>query len=429
MFGECLPALQIVRQRIATSRVADIPTEVHRQLDRIELGRSIQRGDSVALTAGSRGISNIDSVLREVVVHLRNLGAEPFVVPAMGSHGGGTAAGQEELLAGYGIHAESIGAPIRASMEVVEIGRHCHDGPIYLDRAASEADHIGIIGRVKPHTGFSGTIESGLVKMMMIGLGKHAGAKEYHRVLLRTPWEPFAREVAKTILRKSRVRFGLAIVENARDETAVIEGVLAQDILRREPELLELARRNMPTLPFAEADLLIIDQIGKDISGSGADTNVIGRKPSAHWNDSEAWRSGPRIARIFVRGLSAATHGNATGIGLADFTTDRLVAAMDYKATVINCLTANHPLAAAIPVHYPSDREAIHAALATVGLVDMSQAKVLWIADTLHVEELAVSVNYELSHATPKVDVVAPLAWPFDRDDNLQVWRQVGARA
>lgn len=420
--SEDLPGLQLIQQKIDPTRIEDVSAEVRRQLARLPLGDRIAPGDSVALTAGSRGIADIVPVLREAVASLRRLGAEPFVVPAMGSHGGGTAAGQEELLAGYGIHAESVGAPVRASMEVVEIGRHPLDGPIFLDRTAAEADHIGVVARVKPHTGFSGAIESGLVKMMMIGLGKHEGAKEYHRALLRAAWEPFARSVAETILRRADILFGLAIIENARDETAHIEGLRPDEFLLREPELLERARRNMPRLPFAEADLLIIDQIGKDVSGSGADTNVIGRKPSGDWNTSEGVAHGPKIARLFIRGLTEATHGNAAGIGLADFTTDRLVEAMDYKATVINCLTANHPLAAAIPVHFRTDREAIVAALATVGLRDPRQAKVMWIRDTLHVEELAVSTHYDIAAADPKVEVLAALPWPFDAEGNLKSW-------
>jgi hypothetical protein len=337
----------------------------------------------------------------------------------MGSHGGGTAAGQVEVLASYGITEATMGAPIRASMEVVEIGRHPLGGPIYLDKIASQADHIGVVARIKPHTGFSGTIESGLVKMMMIGLGKHEGAKEYHRILVRNLWEPFARSVAPVILEKAPVRFGLGIVENAFDETARIEGVRATEFLDREPALLEMARKGMPRLPVDEVDLLIIDEIGKDISGSGADTNVIGRKPITDWNERDIRNAKPLVHRIFVRGLSAGSHGNAAGIGLADFTTDRVIEQMDYRVTTINCLTANHPLAAAIPVHFPTDREVIDAALTTIGLRRPEDARIAWITNTLQTARLALSDHYTRESTDPPVTWGDKIAWPFSSDGNL----------
>lgn len=414
--------MSLVRQKLDAPREADVPAAVRRELGRLGLERVVRSGDSVALTAGSRGIADLVPILRETIRFFREAGAAPFLVPAMGSHGGGCAEGQVAVLEGYGVTPETVGAPIRASMEVVEVGRHSEGGPIYLDRIASEADHIGVVGRVKPHTGFSGAFESGLVKMMMIGLGKHEGAKEYHRVLLRTSWEPFARATAESLLRSTPIRFGLAVVENARDESALIEAVAPERFLSREPELLSLARRLAPRLPFKEADLLIIDRIGKDVSGSGADANVIGRKPLGDWNDRNGPWTGPRILRIFVRDLSDAAQGNAAGIGLADFTTDRLVAKMDYRATVMNCTTANHPLAAAIPVHFPSDREAIETALGTVGLSDRSRAKVLWIRDTLRMEVMAVSDSYDASQADPGLEFLRPLAWRFDDFGDLTDW-------
>jgi hypothetical protein len=414
--------MKLVRQKLDAPRVADVAAAVRSELGRLGLERTIRPGDTVALTAGSRGIADLVPILRETIRYLRDAGAAPFIVPAMGSHGGGVAEGQVAVLKGYGVTPENVGAPIRASMEVVEVGRHSMGGPIFLDRIASEADHIGVVARVKPHTGFSGAFESGLIKMMMVGLGKHEGAKEYHRVLLRTSWEPFARATAETLLRVAPIRFGLAVVENARDESARIEAVAPEKFLAREPELLSLARRLAPRLPFAEADLLIIDRIGKDVSGSGADANVIGRKPLGDWNDRSGPRAGPRILRIFVRDLSDATRGNAAGIGLADFTTDRLVAKMDYRATVVNCITANHPLAAAIPVHFPSDREAIETALGTIGLSDPSGAKVLWIRDTLRTEILAVSDACDAMQADPALEHLGPLDWRFDDLGNLMEW-------
>jgi hypothetical protein len=423
--------LALVRQRIDTRREKDVASAVRREMTQMGLERQISAGDSVALTAGSRGIADVVPVLRETVRWLREQGADPFVVPAMGSHGGGTAEGQQAILHSYGITPESVEAPIRASMDVVEIGRHPMGGPVYLDRIAAQANHIGIVARIKPHTGFTGSIESGLVKMMMIGLGKHEGAKEYHRVLVRHAWEPFARTVARTVLERAPIRFGLAIIENALDETAAVEGVAADAFLDREPALLELARKHMPRLPVDEVDLLIIDEIGKDVSGAGADTNVIGRKPALDWNERDVRNPRPLVHRIFVRGLTKASHGNAAGIGLADFTTDRLVQSMDYQATVINCLTANHPLGAAIPVKFPTDRQAIEAAVNTVGLERWGDAKIAWITNTLHIERLALSTTYDLSTTEPAVDVVATADWPFDDAGNLtnlsEVWATVNS--
>lgn len=418
-FRHPLPALRLVRQKVDSTREGDISAAVKRELDRLNLRSLIKRGETVALTAGSRGIANIPIILRAAVAVLRELGAEPFIVPAMGSHGGGTADGQTEVLSSYGITEESVGAPIRASMEVIRIGDHPEGGPVYIDKIASQADHIGVVARIKPHTSFQGSIESGLIKMMMIGLGKHEGAKEYHRILVRKPWEPFARSIAPIVLAKTPVRFGLAIVENALDETAHIEGVHANQFLEREPALLQLAKKHMPRLPVDEVDLLIIDEIGKDISGSGADTNVMGRKPSGDVNDRDIRNTRPLVHRIFMRELSQHSHGNAAGIGLADFTTDRLVASMDYQSTVINCLTANHPLAAAVPIHFPSDRQVIDAAIGTVGLKSWMDARITWIIDTLRVEYLAVTATYDPGQMDPAVEVVTDLPWTLDRNGNL----------
>jgi hypothetical protein len=424
-FRHPLPGLRLVRQKVDSTREVDISAAVKRELDRLKLGSTIKPGESIALTAGSRGIANIPTILRATVEVLRSLGAKPFIVPAMGSHGGGTAEGQREVLASYGITEAAVNAPIRASMEVVRIGDHPEGGPVYIDRIASQADHIGIVARVKPHTSFQGSIESGLVKMMMIGLGKHEGAKEYHRILVRQPWEPFARSIAPIVLAKTPVRFGLAIVENALDETAHIEGVPANQFLEREPALLRIAKRHMPRLPVDEVDLLIIDEIGKDISGSGADTNVIGRKPSGDVNERDVRNTRPLVHRIFMRELSHHSHGNAAGIGLADFTTDRLVASMDYPSTVINCLTANHPLAAAVPIHFPSDREVIDAAIGTVGLKSWTDAHITWIIDTLRVEYLAVTATYDLSRMDPAVEVITDLPWKLDEKGNLPKLAQI----
>ncbi len=383
------PRFVRIRQEFDRPRVADIPAGVRSTLESLGLERKIRPGQTVALTAGSRGIANIPLILRTVVQFLKHLGARPFIVPAMGSHGGATADGQRQLLESYGITEAALGAPIRSSMEVRPLGATDEGFPVVLDRCAAEADHIGVIGRVKPHTGFHGAIESGLLKMMMIGLGKHAGALAYHRILLEYPFDMVVRSVGRAIRGRAPIAFGLALVENAYDETAVVEAVAPEDFEPREEHLLVLAKKWLPRLPYQQADLLIVDEIGKDISGSGMDTNVVGRKRA--FRNAPAPADQPAMRHIFVRDLSERTHGNATGIGLADFTTTRLVQAMNYRATVINCLTAGYPEGANLPVHFETDREVLDAALAILGTRRAEDARIVHIRNTLRLEEVELS--------------------------------------
>jgi hypothetical protein len=407
-----------IRQHFERPRVDDIPAAVAATLERLDLGRRVRPGHTVALTAGSRGIANIPLILRATADFLKKLGARPFLVPAMGSHGGGTAEGQRQILESYGITEEFVGVPLRASMEVVELGATPEGYPVVLDRHASQADHIGVVGRVKPHTGYHGPVESGLLKMLMIGLGKHVGALAYHRLLLEQPYDKVARSVGRTLLARAPVAFGLAIVENACDETAVLEGVAPEAFEEREEQLLARAKRLMARLPLQEADLLIVDEIGKDVSGSGMDTNVVGRKRA--FRTQPAAEGQPAMRLIFVRGLSEHTHGNATGIGLADFTTTRLVQTMNYKATVINCLTAGYPEGAFLPVHFATDREVLDAALKIIGTRRPEQARVLHVRNTLLLEELEVS---EACLAEPRRTEFSPLGPPrpmsFDGHGNM----------
>jgi hypothetical protein len=377
-----------LRQHFERPRLEDLPARVHAELQKLNLGRTIRPGHSVALTAGSRGIANIPLVLRTVAHFLRDLGARPFLVPAMGSHGGGSAEGQRKVLESYGITESFVGVPIRASMEVGTVGTTAEGFPVLLDKHAAGADHIGVVARVKPHTSYHGPIESGLCKMLMIGLGKHAGALTYHKILLDYPYDQVVRSVSRTLRAHAPVAFGLALVENAYDETAWVEGVPPAEFEPREEALLQRAKNWLARLPFQEADLLIVDQIGKEISGSGMDTNVVGRK--------RAFRAAvppgqPQMRFIFVRGLSAHTHGNAAGIGLADFTTTRLVRTMNYRDTVINCLTSGYPDGANLPVHLDSDREVVDAALAILGTRKAEDSRILRIRNTLSLEEIEAS--------------------------------------
>jgi lactate racemase-like protein len=417
------PKLLRVRQTFERPIVKDIPAAVRAALQRLDLGGTIRPGQTVALTAGSRGIANIPVVLRATAAFLKDLGALPFLIPAMGSHGGGTAEGQRQLIESYGITEQFVGVPIRASMEVVSLGTTSEGYPVYLDKQASQADHIGVVGRIKPHTSYHGPVESGLLKMMMIGLGKHVGALAYHRILLEQPYDPVVRSVGRVMRQKGKIAFGLGLVENAYDETALVDAVRPDDFERREEELLVMARRWLARLPFAEADLLIVDEIGKDVSGSGMDTNVVGRKRCLRLGNvvEPADFRMPKMRHIFVRGLSAHTHGNATGIGLADFTTTSLVKSMNYQATRINCLTAGYPDGANIPVHFDTDREVIDAALAIAGTRQPEEARVMRIRNTLRLEEVEVSETClsEPSRQTEFAPVGPARVMTFDAAGNL----------
>lgn len=383
------PKMLRIRQQFERPRVENVPLAVRAALDRLDLQSTIRPGQTVALTAGSRGIANIPLILRSVASFLKDLGAHPFLVPAMGSHGGGGAEGQRAVLESYGITEGFVGVPIRASMEVVSLGT-THEGfPVVLDRHAAEADHIGVIARVKPHTGYHGPIESGLLKMIMIGLGKHAGALNYHRILLEYPFDQVVRSVSRTVRERAPIAFGLGLVENAYEETAHIEAVRPAAFEQREEQMLVLAKRWLARLPLRQADVLIVDEIGKDISGSGMDTNIVGRKRA--FRAAPAPEDQPVMRHIFVRGLSERTHGNAAGIGNADFTTTRLIRAMNYQATIINCLTAGYPEGANLPVHFETDREVIDAALAIIGTRASQDARILRIRNTLHLEEVEIS--------------------------------------
>ena len=411
------PRMMRVRQTFPRPRVENIPAAVRDALTPLDLGQTIKPGQTVALTAGSRGIANIPVILKATVQFLRDLGAKPFLVPAMGSHGGGTPEGQRGVLESYGITEDFVGAPIRASMEVVEIGKTEQGWPVYLDNIAAAADKIGVVARVKPHTSYHGSIESGWMKMMMIGLGKHVGAAWYHRVLLENQYDPVVRSVGKVMRAKAPIAFGLAAVENGYDDTALIQAALPREFELVEENLLVKAKEWLARLPFHEADLLIIDEIGKEISGSGMDTNVVGRKRALRGSAPE---NQPQMRFIFIRGLSAHTHGNATGIGFADFTTTRLVKSMNYGATRINCVTSGYPEGASLPVHFDADKEVIDAALSIIGTRPMENARIMRIHNTMLVQELEVSEPClkELKPTT-KFEVLGPADWTFDANGNL----------
>lgn len=386
-----VPQMIRVRQTFERPVVTDVTAEVQRQLAHVSLKARLTAGASVAVTVGSRGITNIAAITKAVIDELKALGANPFIVPAMGSHGGATAQGQRDLIAGYGVTEAAMGVEIRASMDTVIVGELGEGIPVHFDRHAFEADHVFVLGRIKPHTMFVGDIESGLHKMLLIGLGKHAGAWMYHKAIKEFSFDQIIRAVAGVVLSKCRILAGLAIVENAYDETALLEAVLPEDFYEREQALLKVARNWLPKLPFADADLLIVDRIGKEISGTGMDTNIVGRK----YNDHAATElDSARCKRIFIRGLTEETKGNACGLGLAEFTLRRAVNQMDQQYTTVNCITAGHPTAGMIPLVYDNDRAAIEAALQTIGLTPPEHARVIHITDTLHLSDVQVSAAY-----------------------------------
>ncbi len=403
---EALPQIFRVRQRFPRPQVTDPAAAVHAALAKLQLNRRIAPGQSVAITAGSRGIANIHVIIKTIVDHLTTLGGKPFIVPAMGSHGGGTEQGQREIIEGYGITEEFCGCPIRASMETVVVCDAAEGFPVYFDKHAFAADHVVVCGRVKPHTGFAGDIESGLMKMMLIGLGKHDGAKIYHQVIQTHSFGQIVRSVAREVLSRCNILCGVATVENGYDETALIEAVAPEDFETREKELLIQAKEWMPRLPFQQSDVLIVDQIGKNISGSGMDTNVVGRKFDDHRAQPDEW---PKIKRIVIRGLTEESHGNACGIGLSEFCLTRAVEQMDQEATWVNAITSGHATSGMVPIHYPTDREVLRAALSTIGLVEPVDARLMWIQDTLTVAELECSTAYfEEAQQRDDLDIVQP---------------------
>ncbi len=385
------PRMLRIRQQFERPRIEDVAQETTYQLSRLSLGSQIQGGQTVAITVGSRGIANIATMTKAVVDHIKSLGGIPLIIPAMGSHGGATAEGQKKLIEGFGVTEDFLGCEIRSSMETVIVAETSQGIPVHFDKNAYAADHLIIMGRIKPHTGFVGEIESGLHKMMLIGLGKHAGALMYHRAIKNYSFGEIIRSVAEIVLEKCKVLAGVAIVENAYDETALIEAIPPSQFYDREKELLKQALAWMPKLPFPEADLLIIDRIGKNISGTGMDTNIIGRK----YNDHVATeKDNANVKRIFVRSLTEETKGNATGIGIAEFVLQSCVDQINTESTRINCITSSHPTGAMIPCVYQNDRDAITDALQTIGLTEPEDARVMHIQDTLHLAELEISEAY-----------------------------------
>ena len=413
-----LPRMVKTRQKLVSCPIIDIEEALTKELDKLNLGKNLKAGDTVALTGGSRGITNIDRVLRYTIDYLTRLGAKPFIVPAMGSHGGATAEGQVQILAQLGITEETMGAPIKATMEVHEIGNTEGEGTmVFMDRYAWEADFILPVNRIKPHTKFKGDLESGLCKMMNIGLGKYDGAQYYHHCALAFGFPEILESVSRVILREKKVLCGLAIVEDGYDQTAILEAIPADDIICREKELLAISKKYIPRLPFNDIDFLIVDWMGKEISGAGMDSNVTGRNRDI----MKKWHSDQKIKRLFIRDLTPASLGNGIGIGTADFTTERLVKGLDLKKTLINGLSTCYPEVIMIPPYFKTDKEALEACMNTIGLYDPKGLKIIWIRDTAHLGTICLSQSLA-DQASKRDDLKvedATFSFELSSDENL----------
>jgi hypothetical protein len=380
-----LPKMVNVRQKFKAERLSDIPAAVAREFQRPEIRGRVKPGQVVAVGCGSRGIANIGEIAKCVVHELRALGAKPFVFPCMGSHGAATAEGQKKVLDGYGISEATVGVPVKASMETAIVG-HLPDGtPVHVDKHAAEADAIVVINRIKPHTGFRGATESGLTKMLSIGIGKIVGAATYHtHGMDRFP--ELLPQIRDVVIGNRNLLFGVGIVENAYDETALIEIVPSEQLATREPALQTMAKKLMPQLYFDEIDVLVIDEMGKNISGAGFDPNITGRNRRAI-----KWALQPLIKKIVVLGLTRESMGNATGLGSADVITMRLWREFDVASTYANIITSANLDGAAIPMVMNTDREAISLAVKTVVRVKPQDCRIVRIKNTLHLSEIQVS--------------------------------------
>ena len=381
-----LPAFRLVEQRFTVPAAIDVASALEREWRRLGDSVSLDPGAEIAVAVGSRGIDRLEETVRLVVEKLLDAGCRPFIVPAMGSHGGATAEGQLEVLASLGVTEASMGVQLRATMDVVQVGEV--DGtPLFVDRFAHEADGVVLINRVKPHTDFSGPMGSGLLKMLCVGLGNQVGADAYHLAALTDDLGEIIQRCGRELLDALPVAFGAAVVENQDHHVCELRLIPAGEVELVELLLQERARTLLPGLPLDDIDLLIVDEMGKDISGAGLDPNVIGRT-IGRWS---VQRTSPRIARILARGLTPGSHGNAAGLGFVDVATPRLIQAIDFDATAVNAVTARMPEDARLPLTLPTERDAVAAALATVRPHSLEDVRIVQIANTSEVGRLLVS--------------------------------------
>lgn len=409
-----LPKMIRVKQKFDAAQLNNVIDVLNEQLYQPNIKQLIKPGMSIAVAVGSRGIDRICEITAAVVKMIKKQGGQPFIVPSMGSHGGATAAGQIDVLRQLGITEDTVGAQIRSSMEVNKIGKLDNGLPVYVDRYACEADGIVIINRVKPHTAFRGPIESGLMKMMSIGLGKQKGAEACHQLGFKHMAENVP-AMARIIMERLPVLFGIATVENPFDKVVKIRVVPTKDIEPVEIELLKLAKANIPRLQFDQVDVLIVDEIGKNISGDGMDPNVVGRYPTPYAH------GGPDVTKIVILDLTKETEGNANGIGTADFTTRYCVEKIDFEKIYANGLTSTVVSPTKIPTTLDNDREAIQAAVKTCNILDFSQVRLVRIKNTLEVGVIEVSeVMIPEVKANTNLELIGePFEFYFNDEGNL----------
>jgi hypothetical protein len=411
-----LPRLLIVEQNFPSRRIPDVAAEVKHQLAESNFAARLKPGARVAIGVGSRGIHNIATIVRATVQYWKEAGMKPFLFPAMGSHGAATAQGQADVLAHYGITESSMGCPLISQLEVVSVGKTVDGIETFMDKVAYDSDGIMLIGRIKWHTDYSGKIESGLFKMMAIGLGKFAGAQRYHAYAYKLGLEHIVVTIGRQVLKSGKILGGLAILEDAYHNTGKIDAVPVEAMEEREAENLALVKSWMAKIPV-DADILILDEIGKNISGAGMDTKVVNRGVNGEYNP---WPNTPRFERLFVRNLSELTYNSGVGLGMADVVTDRLVNRIDWTPTRINSLTANTPAAIRTPVHFPTDRECLEAFAPTVGKLDLSQVTYAWIRNSMELTRLGLSENLRPQvEANPILKIEATVDFDFDGSGNL----------
>jgi hypothetical protein len=410
------PRLLVVRQKFPDRRIPDVAAEVRTQLAASTFAARLKPGARIAIGVGSRGIHNIATIVRNVVGFWKDQGMQPFIFPAMGSHGAASAAGQADVLAHYGIIEETMGCPVISQLEVVSLGKTADGIEAFMDKMAYDSDGVMLVGRVKWHTDFAGKIESGLFKMMAIGLGKFAGAQRYHSYAYKLGLEHVIRSVGRQVLKSGKVLGGLAILEDANHNTAKLDAVPVEIMEKREEENLALVKTWMGRVP-TDLDILILDEIGKNISGAGMDTKVANRGVNGEYNP---WDTAPKFNRIFVRDLSELTYNSAVGLGMADIVTDRLVNRTNWEPTIINSLTANTPAAIRTPLHFKTDRECIERIAPTVGKLDLTEVTYGWIRNTMELGRLALSENLlPQIEGNPLLEVESRIDVEFDGDNNL----------
>jgi len=412
--GIPLPRMAKIRQAFAASEVADVAEALRDQLAKPGVIDTVKPGMQIAIGVGSRGVAEIPKLARVTVEEIKKRQGLPFIVPAMGSHGGATAEGQRQVLANLGVTEETVGCEIRSSMEVVELGRLDNGLPVYMDKSAHAADGIVVINRVKPHTSFRSSNESGMVKMITIGLGKQKGAESCHAYSFKYMAEHIM-AMSAIALARTPILFGVGTVENAYEHIARVVAVPANELVEVEKGMLIEAKANMPKIMFDQFDVLIVEQIGKEISGDGMDPNITGRYPTPYAS------GGPEIAKIAVLDLTKPTHGNANGMGAADFITRKLADKINFKMVYANGLTSTVVGPTRMPMVLDDDRDAILAAMKTCNARDLARARVVRIKDTLHMGDIFISESMlPEARANPAIEVLSPPAeLIFDPAGNL----------